>query len=262
MLSDASNILTQGRQVDAHSQHNEITHILIVDDDDGIREIIGEYLSVEGYRVSTASHGDEMRRILAQSAVDLVLLDLLLPGEDGLALARKLREQSNVGIIMMSGRGETLDRIIGLEMGSDDYLAKPFEIRELLARIRSLLRRTRMTAGEQGPPARRQVRFAGWTFDPSNRELFSPLGDPVRLTTGEFDLLTAFVASPNQVLSRDRLLELTRGRRAGPIDRTIDVQVGRLRRKLRDDNIPPRLIKAVRGAGYIFNTPVETIESE
>lgn len=243
-------------------REDETIHILIVDDDDGIRGIVGEYLSSEGYRVSTASHGDAMWAILAQSTVDLVLLDLLLPGDDGLALARMLREQSNVGIIIMSGRGETVDRIIGLEMGSDDYLVKPFEIRELLARIRSVLRRTRMTAEEQGPPIRPRVRFAGWTFDLSSREMLSPFGDPVHLTTGEFNLLAAFVASPNKVLSRDRLLELACGRRAGPANRTIDVQVGRLRRKLRGDNTWPHLIKAVRGAGYIFNTPVETVDRE
>jgi two-component system OmpR family response regulator len=246
--------------VDTLSSASEASHILLVDDDEGIREIVGEYLSIEGYRVSTAARGDAMRSVMAQSPVDLVLLDLVLPGEDGLELARWLRAQSNVGIIMLSGRGETVDRIIGLEMGSDDYLAKPFEVRELLARIRSVLRRARGPAEERPRPAPPRVRFAGWMFDPSSRELLSPIGDPVRLTSGEFDLLAAFVDNPNKVLSRELLLELTRGRQAGPADRTIDVQIGRLRRKLRDLGSPPRLIRAVRGVGYAFTPTVEVVD--
>jgi two-component system, OmpR family, response regulator len=248
--------------VDIGSRGNEASHILLVDDDEGIREIIGEYLSIEGYRVSTAARGDAMRRIMAQSPVDLVLLDLVLPGEDGLELARWLRTQSNVGIIMLSGHGETVDRIIGLEMGSDDYLAKPFEMRELLARIRSVLRRVQMPSEDKARPAPPRVRFAGWMFDPSSRELSSPMGDPVRLTSGEFDLLAAFVDNPNKVLSREQLIELARGRQAGPADRTIDVQIGRLRRKLRDLGSPPRLIRAVRGVGYAFTPPVESVDQK
>lgn len=246
--------------MDAFSPASGASHILLVDDDDGIREIIGEYLAIEGYRVSTAARGDAMRSIMAQSPVDLVLLDLVLPGEDGLELARWLRAQSNVGIIMMSGRGETIDRIIGLEMGSDDYLAKPFEVRELLARIRSVLRRVQTPSEDKARPAPPRVRFAGWMFDPSSRELVSPMGNPVRLTSGEFDLLAAFVDNPNKVLSRERLLELTRGRQAGPADRTIDVQIGRLRRKLHDLDSPPRLIRAVRGVGYAFTPTVEVVD--
>jgi DNA-binding response OmpR family regulator len=247
--------------VDIGNQGNEISHILVVEDDDGVRDIIEEYLSGEGYRVSTASHGEAMRRVLTQSAVDLVLLDAVLPGEDGLALTRSLRAQSNIGIIMLSGRGETIDRIIGLEMGSDDYLAKPFELRELLARVRSVLRRLRSPGEDKARPVRSRVRFAGWTLDLSSRTLSSQSGDAVRLTSGEFDLLSVFVGNANRVVSRNRLLDLSRGRQAGPIDRTIDVQVGRLRRKLRDDDNPPRLIKAVRGVGYIFTPSVEDLDA-
>ena len=179
----------------------------------------------------------------------------MLPGEDGLTLARSLRSQSDIGIIILTGRGETVDRIIGLEMGADDYLPKPVHLRELLARVKSVLRRVR--ADEAPQPARSRVRFAGWSLDLSSRELLSPAGQQVRLTTGEFDLLAAFVNNPNQVLSRDRLLDLARNREAGPFDRTIDVQVGRLRRKLEDDPQNPSLIKTVRGSGYIFTPTVD-----
>jgi two-component system OmpR family response regulator len=199
-----------------------------------------------------------MRRVLAQTAVDLVILDLMLPGEDGLTLARALREESNVGIIILTGRGETVDRIIGLEMGADDYLPKPFHLRELLARVKSVLRRVQARVGERNPSPRVRARFAGWHLDLSSRELYSPSGEEVRLTTGEFDLLAAFVNNANQVLSRDRLLDLARKREAGPFDRTIDVQVGRLRRKLEDDPQRPSMIKTVRGTGYIFTPTVET----
>ena len=232
-------------------------HILVVDDQKEICDVVQEYLTGEGYRVSTASDGGGMRRVLGQSHVDLVILDLMLPGEDGLTLARSLRDESGIGIIILTGRGETVDRIIGLEMGADDYLPKPFHLRELLARVKSVLRRVQSRTGEPGQPARTNARFAGWNLDLSSRELTSPAGQEVRLTTGEFDLLAAFVNNPNQVLSRDRLLDLARNREAGPFDRTIDVQVGRLRRKLEDDPQNPSLIKTVRGSGYIFTPTVE-----
>lgn len=238
---------------------SDIGHILVVDDQREICEMVQEYLSGEGYRVSVAHEGGGMRRAFAQSPVDLVILDLMLPGEDGLTLARWLREESSVGIIILTGRGETVDRIIGLEMGADDYLPKPFHLRELLARVKSVLRRVSSRTAERSPPApRTQARFAGWRLDLSSRELHSPAGDEVRLTTGEFELLAAFVNNANQVLTRDRLLDLARNREAGPFDRTIDVQVGRLRRKLEDDPQNPALIKTVRGTGYIFTPPVET----
>ena len=232
-------------------------HILIVDDAQEIRDIVQEYLAGEGFRVSTARDGVGMRALLSRSPADLVILDLMLPGEDGLALARSLRSQSGVGIIILTGRGETVDRIIGLEMGADDYLPKPFHLRELLARVKSVLRRVQSRTDDGPQPARSRARFAGWSFDLSSRELLSPAGHGVRLTTAEFDLLAAFVSHANQVLSRDRLLDLARNREAGPFDRTIDVQVGRLRRKLRDDPQNPNLIKTVRGSGYIFTPPVE-----
>jgi DNA-binding response OmpR family regulator len=232
-------------------------HILIVDDQQEICDVVQEYLTGEGYRVSTAHDGAGMRRVLAQGHVDLVILDLMLPGEDGLTLARSLRSESGIGIIILTGRGETVDRIIGLEMGADDYLPKPFHLRELLARVKAVLRRAHDRTAETPHSGRSRVRFAGWNLDLASRELLSPSGEEVRLTTGEFDLLSAFVNNANQVLSRDRLLDLARNREAGPFDRTIDVQVGRLRRKLEDDPQNPTLIKTVRGSGYIFTPTVE-----
>jgi two-component system, OmpR family, response regulator len=238
---------------------NDTAHILVVDDQREICDIVREYLTGEGYRVSIAHDGTGMRRALGLSHVDLVILDLMLPGEDGLSLARELRSESGIGIIILTGRGETVDRIIGLEMGADDYLPKPFHLRELLARVKSVLRRVQSRIGEGPQQARARARFAGWNLDLSSRELISPSGEEVRLTTGEFDLLSAFVNNANQVLTRDRLLDLARNREAGPFDRTIDVQVGRLRRKLEDDPQNPTLIKTVRGSGYIFTPSVEML---
>ena len=231
-------------------------HIVIVDDQPEICELVYNYLSGEGYRVSTANDGPSMRRIMQQYEVDLVLLDIMLPGDDGLSLARQLRAQSDIGIIILTGRGETVDRIIGLEMGADDYLPKPFHLRELLARVKSVLRRASARSESTKPPPQSAM-FNGWKLDLTSRELTAPSGEEVRLTTGEFDLLAAFVANANQVLSRDRLLDLARNRSSGPFDRTIDVQVGRLRRKLEDDPKNPSMIKTVRGGGYIFTPPVE-----
>ena len=232
-------------------------HILVVDDQQEICDVVQEYLTGEGYRVSIAHDGAGMRRVLSQAQTDLVILDLMLPGEDGLTLARLLRSESGIGIIILTGRGETVDRIIGLEMGADDYLPKPFHLRELLARVKSVLRRVQSRSEESSQSSRLRAHFAGWNLDMSSRELTSPGGQEVRLTTGEFDLLAAFVNNANQVLSRDRLLDLARNREAGPFDRTIDVQVGRLRRKLEDDPQNPSLIKTVRGSGYIFTPTVE-----
>ena len=231
-------------------------HIVIVDDQPEICELVHNYLSGEGYRVSTANDGPSMRRIMQQYEVDLVLLDIMLPGDDGLSLARQLRAQSDIGIIILTGRGETVDRIIGLEMGADDYLPKPFHLRELLARVKSVLRRASARSESTKPPPQSAM-FNGWKLDLTSRELTAPSGEEVRLTTGEFDLLAAFVANANQVLSRDRLLDLARNRSSGPFDRTIDVQVGRLRKKLEDDPQNPSLIKTVRGSGYIFTASVD-----
>jgi two-component system OmpR family response regulator len=245
--------------MNSETRFGESGHILVVDDQQELCDLVREYLTDEGFRVSTANNGAGLREEMARGPVDLVILDLVLPGEDGLQLARELRSGSDIGIIMLTGRGDTVDRIIGLEMGADDYLAKPFHMRELLARVRSVLRRSAARASERSEGPRARIRFAGWTLDLSSRELLSPSGEEVRLTTGEFELLAAFVDHPNQVLSRDRLLDLSRNREAGPFDRTIDVQVGRLRRRLRDDPQTPTMIKTVRGGGYIF-TPI--VESE
>jgi len=233
------------------------THILIVDDHADICDLVADYLSTEGYQVSVAGSGAEMRRVIAQASADIVLLDVVLPNEDGLTLARMLRiDHPDIGIIMVTGRGETIDRIIGLELGADDYVTKPFHLRELLARIKSVERRAAFTASSPAPDASR-LRFFGWLVDLAGRELVSPGGESVRLTSGEFDLLAVFVAHPNEVLSRERLLDLARNREPSLFDRTIDVQVGRLRRKLGDDPKQPRLIRTVRGAGYLFTAPVE-----
>jgi len=232
-------------------------HILVVDDHQEIRDLLRDYLTDNGYRVSIACDGAGLREELARSPIELVILDLMLPGEDGLTLARELRGQSDIGIIILTGRGEMVDRIVGLEMGADDYLPKPFHLRELLARVRSVLRRASARAGDKPQIPHTRAAFAGWSFDLSSRVLISPVGHEVSLTTGEFELLAAFVNHPNRVLSRDQLLDLARNRVASLFDRTIDVQVGRLRRKLEDDPQRPLLIKTVRGGGYIFAPAVE-----
>ncbi|HEX5321257.1 MAG TPA: response regulator [Stellaceae bacterium] len=235
-------------------------HILVVDDEVEVCNLIRNYLSGEGFEVSVAHNGDDMRETLERSAIDLVILDLVLPGEDGLALARSLRDVSAIPILMLTGRGDPVDRIVGLEMGADDYLAKPFHLRELRARVQSVLRRVsgamQAETSDGTRPPRPRARFAGWTFDLSTRELLSPSGEDVRLTPGEFDLLVAFVTNAGQTLSRDRLLDLIRDRDADAFDRTIDVRVGRLRRKLGDDPHSPQLIRTVRGGGYLFSPPV------
>jgi two-component system OmpR family response regulator len=232
-------------------------HILVVDDDPEIGVALGEYLSHEGYRVSVAHNGSEMRRVIQEAPVDLIIMDVMLPKEDGLSLVRSLRaEHSGVAILMLTGRGETIDRVIGLEMGADDYLAKPFHLRELFARVKSLMRRAASSAVDTPPRSLLQANFAGWHINCGAREVLSPAGETVRLTSGEFDILVAFIANPNKVLSRDQLLDEARNREAGPFDRTIDVQIGRLRRKLNDDPRSPQLIKTVRGGGYIFTASV------
>ncbi len=207
--------------------------------------------------MSAAGDGEALRRVLAEDTVDLVLLDLGLPGEDGLTLTRYLCERSEAGVIIVTGRGQTVDRIIGLEIGADDYLAKPFDLRELLARVRSVLRRTRgQVRQETGSPSP-TVCFAGWKLELASRRLFAPGGEEVPLTTGEFNLLSVLVQHPNRVLSRDQLLERTHHRQAGPFDRSIDVQIGRLRRKIEPDPERPVLIQSVRAAGYLFTPSVE-----
>jgi DNA-binding response OmpR family regulator len=231
-------------------------HILIVDDQQEICDLIHEYLTEEGFRVSIANDGAGLRHEMARSKIDLVILDLMLGRDDGLQLARELRERRpEIGIIMLTSRSETIDRIIGLEMGADDYVSKPFHLRELLARVRSVLRRP-ASRGMQKSDVRQRARFADWVLDLSSRKLLSSSGKDIRLTTGEFELLATLVNHADQMLSRNRLLDLSRHREAGPFDRTIDVQVGRLRRKLQEDPKCPTIIKTVRGGGYIFKASV------
>ncbi|NQU59443.1 MAG: response regulator [Rhodospirillales bacterium] len=240
---------------------NSSEHILIVDDDKEIRDLLGRFLDKHGLRVTTASGGQEMKKALADWKIDLVVLDLMMPGEDGLTLCRNLRTESNLPVIMLTAMGEEMDRIIGLEMGADDYLAKPFNPRELLARIKAVLRRTadrtiRRTQGD-GEQESTHFSFSSWLLDVEKRELFSPSGALVPLSGGEFELLMAFVTHPGRVLNRDQLLDLARGREAQPFDRSIDVQVSRLRRKIEDDPKVPSLIKTVRSGGYLFATEVK-----
>ena len=233
-------------------------HVLVVDDDAEIRKLLGEYLERNGFRVSLATDGAEMQRVLDRSRPDIVVLDLMLPGKSGLALCRDLRAESNLPVIMLTARGEEVDRIVGLEMGADDYLAKPFSPRELLARIRSILRRTRGLPAERGNGAQK-VRFAGWTLDLAARQLVAPDGVVVTLSGAEFKLLSVFVEHPNRVLDRNQLMDLTVGRDGAPFDRSIDVQVSRLRLRLRDDAREPRIIKTVRNEGYVLAAAVERL---
>lgn len=235
----------------------ETSHILIVDDDREIRDLLGRFLTKHGYRVTTARDGKEMRRVLADWRIDLIVLDLMLPGEDGLSLCRQLRANSLIPIIMLTAMGEETDRIIGLEMGADDYLPKPFNPRELLARVKAVLRRARSEPASDRTSGGTIMIFSGWKIDLARRRLISPEDIVVDLTPGEFDLLVAFADHPQRVLSRDQLLDLARGRAAAPFDRSVDVQVSRLRRKIETDPMEPELIKTVRGGGYLFTASVE-----
>jgi two-component system OmpR family response regulator len=235
-------------------------HILVVDDDREIRNLLSKFLTKNGFRVSLAADGREMRRVLAEAKIDLIVLDLMLPGESGLTLCGQLRATTSTPIIMLTAVSEETDRIIGLEMGADDYLPKPFNPRELLARIRAILRRTEDRAavavsasGESDPV----FTFDGWKLHPARRQLLDPAGHQVELTGGEFDLLVTLVERPQRVLSRDRLLDLTKGRAASLFDRSIDVQIGRLRRKLETTVTGAGgLIATVRGGGYMFTGTV------
>jgi two-component system OmpR family response regulator len=232
-------------------------HIVVLDDELDITQLLAGYLQAQGYRVTQLHDGSALLRTMRTDPPVLVLLDLGLPGEDGFALARQLREHWQCGLVIVSGRGDAVDKVVGLEVGADDYVTKPFDLRELLARIKAVLRRidpSPRTPQPDGsaPDARRRQRFAGWLLDPAARKLLDPRGLEVVLTGGEFDLLCTLVQHAGRVLSRDFLLECTRGREAGPFDRTIDVQVGRLRKKLDDSGGDPQIIKSVRGAGYVF----------
>ncbi len=232
-------------------------HILVVDDHREIRELVSRALSKEGFRVSLAADGRAMRKLLADSRIDLILLDLMLPGEDGLSLCRELRADSNIPIIMLTAKGDEVDRIVGLEMGADDYLPKPFSSRELVARIKAVLRRSHEPA-PAGDAAERpkRYRFDRWTLDTGSRELLRGDGVAVPLSTGEYDLLIAMVERPQRVLNRDQLLDLARGRSVAGLDRSIDTQISRLRKKLELDPADPKIIKTVWGGGYTFTPAV------
>ncbi|WP_151634758.1 response regulator [Noviherbaspirillum aerium] len=230
--------------------------ILIVDDDREISTLLAEYLEKNGYRAVTAGDGKAMQKALQEHRVDLIVLDLNLPGEDGLTLCRNLRSHSAIPVIMLTARGEPVDRILGLEMGADDYVPKPFEPRELFARIRSVLRRTQALPPHMQTSESQQIKFAGWTMDVTARHLINPAGVVVALSGAEYRLLKIFLDHANRVLSRDHLLNLTQGRDADPFDRSIDLQISRLRQKLGDDARSPQIIKTVRNEGYVLATQV------
>jgi len=235
--------------------HSE--HILIVDDDAEIRALLRDYLERNGLRATAVADGRGLRAALDTGRFDLVVLDLMLPGEDGLTLCRELRARSNLPVIMLTARTEETDRIVGLEMGADDYVPKPFNPRELLARIKAVLRRTQALPPPADATEAQRLRFAGWTLELARRQLVSPAGVVVPLSGGEYRLLKIFLDHPNRVLTRDQLLDLARGREALPFDRSIDVQVGRLRRRLDDE--AATLIQTVRGEGYVLAAEVEVV---
>jgi two-component system, OmpR family, response regulator len=237
---------------------NRTPHILIVDDDPRIRTALSRFLAEQGLRVTTAADGRDMQAKMANAGIDLVILDVMMPGEDGLAICRKLSADSAIPVILLTAVAGETDRIIGLEIGADDYVCKPFSPRELLARIRVVLRRRDSAGTGQSRPLANRYSFGGWTLDVRARTLTSSTGGHVELTTGEFDMLQAFVDHPNVVLTRDQLLDLARGRASLAIDRAIDVQVMRLRRKLEADPQTPQMIKTVRNSGYIFTPEVLT----
>jgi DNA-binding response OmpR family regulator len=231
-------------------------HVAVLDDEAEITLLLAGYLQSHGYRVSQLHDGPALLRLMAADPPQLVLLDLGLPGEDGFSIARQLREHWGCGLVIVTGRGDAVDKVVGLEVGADDYVTKPFDLRELLARIKAVLRRTAGEPRAVPAPAAPVHRFAGWNLDSAARRLVDPAGREVALTSGEFDLLAALIEHAGKVLSRDFLLEQTRGREAGPFDRTIDVQIGRLRKKLEANVDEPQIIKSVRGAGYILVAPV------
>jgi two-component system OmpR family response regulator len=233
-----------------------VKHILVVDDDIEIRGLLSDFLARNGYRVTVAPNGVAMMKTLGTARIDLVILDIMMPGEDGLSLCRRLRADSTIPIIMLTAAGGETDRIVGLEMGADDYLPKPFSTRELLARVRAVLRRSAMPVPGSPASARRVFEFAGWRLDVTRRQLYSPAKALVDLRAAEFDLLLALVERPNHVLARDQLLDLARGRGATAFNRSIDVYISRLRHRIEIDPKEPDLIKTVRSGGYVFAAPV------
>lgn len=227
-------------------------HILLVDDDGQIRHLVAKFLRENGHRVTVARDGREMRQALADAVIDLVVLDVMLPGASGLDLCRELRKSSSMPIIMLTARGSDTDRIVGLEIGADDYLSKPFNPRELLARVNAVLRRSRATQGKSAVRSGHHLSFEGWTLDTQRRELTNPDGVVVDLSTGEYDLLLSFLEAPQRVLTREQLLDAAKHRIATGFDRAIDVQVSRLRRKLDASEEGQAMIKTIRGSGYLF----------
>ena len=238
-------------------------HILVVDDDAGIRDLLGQFLQKHDYAISLAKNGDEMWQQLKAHSINLVILDVMMPGKDGVELCKELRQESHLPVIMLTAMCEDVDRIIGLEMGADDYIGKPFNPRELLARVKAILRRAEMhtESQEKAQPVKKlnaqRYDFAGWQLNRVERRLLSPNSDEVGLSSGEYNLLLVFLQRPQQVLSRDQLLDLTRNRQAGPYDRSIDIQISRLRHKIEMDHKDPKIIKTVRGGGYVLATDVE-----
>jgi len=231
-------------------------HILVIDDDRDIRELLGKFLEKQGLRVTLARDARDARKLWPLARYNLVVLDLMMPGESGLDLARWLRGQSAIPIVMLTAMGEETDRIVGLELGADDYMAKPFNPRELLARIRAVLRRAQGAEAQETVPDQ-VLRFAGWVLEPTRRRLLNPDGAEVSLTGGEYELLTTLLDRPNRVLTRDMLMDIIHNRQPGPFDRAIDVAISRLRRKLEDDGRNPSVIKTVRGGGYVLAATVE-----
>ena len=236
-----------------------LEHLLVVDDDREIRRLLEAYLTQSGYRVTSVGDGRAMRRALNEHRIDLIVLDLMLPGEDGLSLCRGLRAQSNMPVLMLTASSSEIDRIVGLEMGADDYLTKPFSPRELLARVKSILRRAKSLPHQQVATDVSNYRFGEWTLDVATRNIIAVDGLVVPLSGAEFRLLSVFLDHPQVVLSRDQLLELVSGRETIPLDRSIDVLIGRLRKRLNDDGKEPALIKTVRSAGYVFAARVESL---
>jgi two-component system OmpR family response regulator len=236
-------------------------NILVVEDDRETRTLIAKYLRTNACNVATAADGREMTRAMTDHRVDLLILDVMLPGEDGLSLCRKVRAESQVPIIMLTARGEDVDRIVGLEMGADDYMPKPFNPRELLARINAVLRRQQVARNASSIEGASALSFQGWHIDLRLRELRNPEGARVAMTSAEFDLLRTFCERPGRVLSRDSLLDLTQGRNAGSFERSIDVLVSRIRRKIEPDPQEATLIKTVRSGGYVFTPRVEAVAS-
>lgn len=232
-------------------------HVLVVDDDARIRQMLTRYFGDEGYVVSAVSNGSEMRASLRQQNFDIILLDWVLPGgEDGLDLAREIRGQSDVPIMMLTGRDDVVDRIVGIEVGADDYIAKPFHLREVHARLKAILRRRQPAIKKPESDAGDVIRFEGWQLDIGKRQLLSADRNEIELTTGEFDILVVFARHAGRVLNREFLMELTRGRNLEVYDRTIDAQIARLRKKIETDPTHPQLIKSVRGVGYVFTGKV------